>query len=91
MPYLIGDNLVIGILHHITDFCRLNSLIDLLNGYSIKQNLPLFLAMRSKNGFQLPQKRGLAAAGLTTQNNIFALFDGQAHTIQGLFTFGGGI
>ena len=91
MPYLICNDLVVGILHHIADFGRLIPLADLLKGRSVKQNLALFLAVRRKNGFQLPQKGCLTTAGFAAKNNIFSPFNGKAHTVQGLFTLGGRI
>ena len=88
MPHLVGNDLVIGILHHIADFGRLVSLADLLQGGAVEENLSGFLAMGCKHGLQLPQKCGFAAAGFTAQNDIFTLFDGQAHTVQGFFVLG---
>ena len=91
MPHLIGDDLIIGILHHIADFGSLIPLIDFLERHPVKQDLTAFLAVRRKDRFQLTQKRCFTAAGLAAEDDIFSLFNGQVHTVQRFFAFGCGI
>ena len=55
MPYLIRYDLIVGILHDITNFGRLVSLADLFNGCSVKQDLTAALAVRGEDGFQVAQ------------------------------------
>ena len=91
VPNLVSDNLVIGILHHIADFGRLVPLADFLDRCSIEQYLTGFLPVGCQYRFQLSQECCFTAAGLSAKNNIFSLLNGKVHTVQRLFTLGGGI
>ena len=50
MPNLIGDDLIVGILHHITDFTGLVPLAYFIQRHTVKEDLTIFLTVRSKNG-----------------------------------------
>ena len=90
VPHLVGDDLVIGILHDKADPGRLLPEGNIFQRNPVQQDLPAAPAMGSQHGFQVPQKRCLAAAGLAAQYDIFPFFNGEIHTIQ-RFALRGGV
>ena len=82
MPYLIGDDLIVGILHDKTDFAGLIPLAYFFKRHTVKQDIPAAFAVRSQNGFQMPQECCLAASALAAQDDILTLFDGQVYAVQ---------
>ena len=87
MPDLIGNDLVIRILHHIADLAGLVPLGNLFHRNAVEQDLTGVLTMRRQNGFQMPQQGGLAGTGLTAEDNIFALLNRQIHVMKRVFSF----
>ena len=82
MPDLVSDDLVVGTLLDKTDSLRLLPLIHGIQRLSFKENGAAPSAMRRENCFQLPQQRGLSAAGGSAKYQKFSLPDSQAHVPQ---------
>jgi len=91
VPYLVGYNLVIGILHNITDFGRLIPRTYLINGGAVEKDCAGSFAVRSQYRLQMPQQGGFAAAAFSAKNDIFTLLDGKAYILQRCFALGGGV
>ena len=68
MPDLIGDDLAVRVLENKTDFGRLGTVVHCFQGGTVKKNGAFPFAVRRKDGLQLPQHGGLAAAGRSGQN-----------------------
>ena len=49
MPNLIGDDLIVWILHHIPDLTGLIPLANLLQRHTVKEDLAAFLSMGCKD------------------------------------------
>ena len=62
MPHLVGDDLVVGVLHDIADFGRLIPLGHVFQGDAVEANIPAAFTAGSKNAFQMAQESSLAAA-----------------------------
>ena len=83
MPDLVGDDLVVRVLHHKADPGGLLPLADLFQGRTIQSDGTGAGAMGGEDGFQVAQQGGLSTAGGTAEQNIFPRGDGQAHIRQG--------
>ena len=77
VPHLIGDDLVVRVLHHKADLSGLLPQADLGQGHTIQRDLAASAPVGGQHGFQMPQQGGLSAAGLAAQQHIFPL--GQPH------------
>ena len=84
VPYLVGDNLVVGVLQHKTDACTLLPKGQVTQGGVFKENFALQHTVRGQRGLELPQKGGLAAAGRTAKGDKFTGVNGQIQSVNGL-------
>ena len=84
VPHLVGDDLIVGILQNEADALALLPLGERSKRPSLEYDLALPGAVRGQNGLELPQKRGLAAAGGTAEGDEFPGADGKAQTVQRL-------
>ena len=91
MPNLVGNQLVIRVLHYIADFGGLVFGADLLHGNAAKENFTRAFAMRCQNRLQMPQQRSLSGAGFATKDNIFAFFNGKRNVFQRFTPSGCGV
>lgn len=91
MPNLIGHQLIVRILHDITDFGRLVFLAYLLHENPIEHNGAGPFTMRSQYRFQMPQQGSLTGTGLAAENNIFSSLNGKAYLFQRFIPSGCGI
>ena len=85
MPHLVCDNLIIRILHNISDFCPLIPLAHLIQWCSFKANFSCPFSMRRQNGFQMTHQCRFSASALSAQCNIFSFFYLEINLIQCLF------
>ena len=89
MPDLVGDDLVVGILHDVADFGGLVPLAHLIQGNTVKQQRAASLAVGCENGFEMTQERRLSAAAAAAQGHIGPLPNGEIHVLQSVPAFGG--
>ena len=91
VPDLIRDDLVIRILHDEADFAGLVPVRNLLQRNTMEKNFPDSFAVGGQDGFQLPKKGTLAAAGFAAENQKFSLLNGQTDILQRMLSLGSGI
>ena len=91
MPDLIRHDLVVGVLHNEADLLGLVPVRNFFQGNAPEENFPSAFPVGGEDGFQLPQKGTLAAAGLATESNKFSLLNRQTDVFQAVLSFGRGI
>ena len=91
MPDLIGNDLVIGILHDKSDLCRLLPVAYFAERNTPEKDLPCALSVGRQHCFKMPQERTFAAAGLSAQYKKFSLFHLETDVFQRMPALGGGI
>ena len=82
MPDLIGDELIVGILHDIADCSGLIVGADLLQRNTVEKNRAASPAVGCQNRFQMAQQGRFPRTGFTEQNHIFSFFNRQADVSQ---------
>ena len=91
VPDLVGDDLVIGVLHNKADFPRLVPVRHLFERNAVKEHLSPTSPAGRQHGFQVPQKGTLAAAGGTAEHQKFSLGNGQVDMLQRVLPLGGSV
>ena len=76
MPNLIGDDLIFRRLLHKADTGRLGPRVHLVQRRISKEDAARACAVGRKGGLQLPQQRGLAAAGGAAEHHEGPFIDG---------------
>ena len=77
MPYLVGDNLIVGGLLDKADTLGLCPLVDGIEGGSLKIDLTFTQAMGRKNCFELAEQGGFAAARRAAEDGEITRLNGQ--------------
>ena len=91
MPDLIGNDLVIGILHDKSNLCRLLPVTDFAERNTPEKDFPCTLSIGRQYRFQVTQERTFPAAGLSTKNQKFSGLDGKADLFQRVSALGSSI
>ena len=83
VPHLVGDDLILRRLLHKADAGGLGALVHVLQWCIPEQDAARPDAVRGQRGLQLPQQRGLSAAGRAAQHHERALRHGQRQVVDG--------
>ena len=84
MPDLVRHHLVLRVLLHEADTGGLRPLIQTLQRLTVKKDAAAAPPMWRHSALELPQERGLAAAGRTAEHDEFALLQLQRNILQGV-------
>ena len=84
MPDLVGDDLVVGILHDEADLCRLLRKRNIGKVFAAEEDAAAAVTVGGQDGLQVAQERGLAGAGLAAEDHIVAPVDGQINIVKDL-------
>ena len=82
MPHLIGDQLLLGILHHKANFPRLGSQVHLVQRSTFVIYLPRLGAMWGEDAFELADEGGFPAPGPPADHHEFPRLNVKVHLSQ---------
>ena len=83
VPHFIRNGLIIGILHHVTDFDDSRAFIHIVNINTAVGNASLYISGRSELLFQKLQERGFSTSRFTAQKNKITAFNLEVNIIKG--------